>query len=331
MITLLKFLLIRNPPSVKHKKSHQTITGFTMIELLVGAILTFLIISPLMGFVISILNDDRVEQVKTTTDQEMKAALDYITEDVSQAIHIYDDTGLGKIKNQLPIVTNGTPILVFWKRQHIPDAIHVAGQEPKTCDPENPRDCDDTFVLSLVAYYLIEGNNDPTWCTPASTGNAPCPSRIARFRIQDGVPKSNQQICTQQDTNQCADRHQRSQGYATPNLKKLDEWQKSGNYSNPFPLEVLVNYIDQSTANVPAAPNCQNILSSTTAEILTTNSNSFLACVDTEQNLAYISLRGNALRRFKTNANDIVYNADKTAYFPTYSTTVKGISRLGGD
>ncbi|MFZ1028311.1 MAG: hormogonium polysaccharide secretion pseudopilin HpsC [Limnoraphis robusta] len=329
MKSLLRFLVIKRNSNLQYSEPTKNDSGFTMIELLVGAILTFLIISPLMGFVVSILNDDRVEQVKTTTDQEMKTALDYITEDVSQAIHIYNQEVVTEIANQLPTVANGTPILVFWKRQLIQDALPVVStNQPVDCVDTNDRDCNDTFVLSLVAYYLIEGNNDPTWCTPASTGNAPCPSRIARFQIQDGVDWSGG-TCEPNST-ECKDSQKRDEGFEAPELDDLDNWTKSGEAYTNTP-EVLVNYIDQSTANVPAAPNCQTILSSTTAEILTTNSNSFLACVDTDQNLAYISLRGNALRRFKTNANDIVYNAEKKAYFPTYSTTVKGVSRLGGD
>ncbi|KKD40026.1 hormogonium polysaccharide secretion pseudopilin HpsC [Limnoraphis robusta] len=331
MKSLLRFLVIKRNSNLQYSEPTKNDSGFTMIELLVGAILTFLIISPLMGFVVSILNDDRVEQVKTTTDQEMKTALDYITEDVSQAIHIYNQTGVTAIANQLPTVANGTPILVFWKRQLIQDALPVVStNQPVDCVDNNYRDCNDTFVLSLVAYYLIEGNNDNTWCQPQGTAAAQCPSRIARFQIQDGVDWSGG-TCEPNST-ECQQSQRRDAGFEAPDdLKKApNTWTKTAEAYTKTP-EVLVNYIDQSTANVPAAPNCQNILSSTTAEILTTNSNSFLACVDTEQNLAYISLRGNALRRFKTNANDIVYNADKTAYFPTYSTTVKGISRLGGD
>ncbi|MHC5732902.1 MAG: hormogonium polysaccharide secretion pseudopilin HpsC, partial [Nostoc sp.] len=62
------------------------------------------------------------------------------------------------------------PILVFWKRTFLPSAITLS-----TSTTTNKTD--DTFVYSLVAYYLIK-DSSTTWSKAA---------RIARFEISDGV------------------------------------------------------------------------------------------------------------------------------------------------
>ena len=120
-----------------------------MIELMVGAILAFLIITPMLGFVISILEDDNREGLKAITDQEVNTAADYIAEDLGQARYIYDNDGLTLIEDQLPTVDDGTPILVSWKRKLVKDAIPIAAQQvtiPSDCDENNLFDCSDTYL-----------------------------------------------------------------------------------------------------------------------------------------------------------------------------------------
>ena len=88
-------------------------SGFTLIELLIGMVLAILIITPLLGFMIDILDTDRKEQAKATSEQEIQAALDFIERDLQQAVYIYDRDGLTRntdtttptnsgIKNQIP-------------------------------------------------------------------------------------------------------------------------------------------------------------------------------------------------------------------------------------
>ena len=88
MKTLLH-LLLKIRLENKSPKLAQNISGFTMIELLVGTIIAFLLITPLLSFVVNILNTDVKEAIKTTTEQELQAAVDYIEQDLSQAIYIY--------------------------------------------------------------------------------------------------------------------------------------------------------------------------------------------------------------------------------------------------
>ena len=123
---LLRFLLL-NPRSPDRKRKT---AGFTLIELLVGMIIAVLVITPVLGFMLNILQTDRREQAKTNTEQEIQAAADFIARDLQQSVFIYDAQGLygtsggNSIKTQLATLPNpGRPVLVFWKRKIIPDAL----------------------------------------------------------------------------------------------------------------------------------------------------------------------------------------------------------------
>src|SRR4028119_2247782 len=129
MKTLLR-LLLKTHQQRNRSGPAQTDKGMTLVELLVGAIMAFLIITPMIGFVVDMLNTDRREQVKSNTEQDVQAALDFIAQDLSQAIYIYDNnpaptssanttaTGIPALVagNFIPPPDqNQTPILVFWK------------------------------------------------------------------------------------------------------------------------------------------------------------------------------------------------------------------------
>ena len=164
---------------------NQSSLGMSMIELLVGTVIAFIIITPLMAFVVNTLNDDQREEAKAVTDKEIQSALEFITEDLSEALYIYDKDGIEDIAtNQLIPAASDTqiPILVFWKRQVVRNEIPIGNPLPD-CET-NPEKCDDTFILSLVAYYL-RTDPDPIWC-PNNTDDEKCPARITRFQLKGG-------------------------------------------------------------------------------------------------------------------------------------------------
>ncbi|HIK09364.1 MAG TPA: prepilin-type N-terminal cleavage/methylation domain-containing protein [Oscillatoriaceae cyanobacterium M33_DOE_052] len=197
-----------SPPARKPK-------GFTLIELLVGIMISSVIIMPLLGLVDSLLRQDRQEQVKTRSEQEITAALDYIARDMQESVYIYDQAGVKTLwdNNRLPKIDNnvnaGTPVLVFWKRRFLsrdseidhdknsatpkkqvgclekfPDAITDVNNEPPgsiDCGSYKGKN-QDYSVFSLVVYYLINNNSDN------STGTwAPNAMRIARWEVSGGV------------------------------------------------------------------------------------------------------------------------------------------------
>ena len=344
-------LLLKSQHQRKRSGLAQTEKGMTLIELLIGTVMAFLIITPMLGFVVDMLNTDRREQIKTNTEQDIQAATDFIAQDLSQAIYIYDnDTiynaapdGTVGIRAQLPNPVNGTPILVFWKREQIRNAVSVNTTTrvlPNACNANN---CNDTYVRSLVAYYQIN-NPDPIWCQPLVN----CPTRIARYEIKEGVrnPDSADPNQPYYDDTQANSGQQVSEGFnpnfnfRTPRLNVT-----LGNNAFP-PSQVLVNYIDHSplpAAQVPTGLQCQTLLGVTPPTgpgapafdpndllIKDTSANSahsFYACVDTQKNLARVTIRGNSLRRLQP--KDADYNANKSAFFPTATVQVQGLGARG--
>ena len=311
--------------------------GFTLVELLIGLVMAFLVLTPLFGLMISIMNTDEKEQAKTTSEQELQTAIDFITRDLQQAVYIYDFQGVTNnyntiaansgIKDSLPTVAGGVPILVFWKQEVVSNVIPTTGPN------------DDASVYSLVAYYLI---NSPStiWSNTA---------RIARWQIKDGVrspsdtsgvtcnPSYNTSIRFV-DADNCP-----SPGFQPFNLdistgdliQKMNQWQRSGPFTND--PQVLVDFIDQTPINPTNVPNitpsCANANQSsvTITPISSATMTSFYACVSnyadpTNQgqviSTAQIFIRGNALARIQTSDIDYKDNSQQT-YFPTVSAIIQ--------
>jgi type II secretory pathway pseudopilin PulG len=244
--TLLKFLL-NTQLKLNRAKSAQTVSGFTMIELLIGTIIAFLIIGPLLGFVVTILNDDTREQTKSAGEFELQAAIDYMSEDISQAYYIYTLKQLEQIAVNPP--NGGEPLLIFWKLKRLPDAVPPADKidqiNPSNCTPDT---CDDANVRALVAYYLVQDNN-PIWCQPESNADN-CPQRIVRYEFNDGLKKPGGLYYEvgEADDSQLKD-DQYNENFDQGLLFKDDEDSRDaatqnliiGNLTNG---EVLINYVD---------------------------------------------------------------------------------------
>lgn len=352
MKSLLR-LLLKTYFKPNRSKVDRTVSGFTLIELLVAMIMTFLILTPLLGFVVDVLNTDRKEQVKSNTEQEIQAALDFIAEDLGQAIYIYDKDGLkigdDGIVDSLPNANAGTPILVFWKRQ-LMRRVLPPNSTSSDCNPvgSDPT-CNDSFVYSLVAYYLKQDTN-PLWCQP---GGGNCPARITRYQYLDGVINTNAPnpvYFTDPDP-----RAAKPNGFLPFNLSisgnnlqaKMNQWplQEDGGTIATFdpPTEqVLVNYIDTSgvTATYPTSDECQKALGNPTTtlpngttqvvseaqlRIADPTKIGFYACVDSSKTVARVTIRGSALRKMQSNAT---YSSSNSAFFPTASVQVQGLGVL---
>ena len=372
MKTLLRLLL-----KSQHQRSRsghpQTEKGVTLIELLIGTVMAFLIITPMLSFVVDMLNTDRREQIKTNTEQDIQAAVDFIAQDLSQAIYIYDNRALSgplgpneqRVAPQLPQNPNGTPILVFWKRQQLRNSLPInptVAAKPKTC-AQNANQCNDTYVSSLVAYYQVrEPDRNSIWCQPSGDN---CPTRIVRYEIRDGIDRLTDLSIpgglTTYGTDNTTEAQQTDPAFNTTTdnvpATSFNLNNPTVNVTNPTGLtdkrsgalnpQVLVNYIDHSTQNVPVptGENCETLLGFVPPAVTPTgtpafaadhllirdrspqSANSFYACVDTSRNLAQITIRGNSLRRLQP--NDANYNANKSAFFPTATVQVQGLGARG--
>lgn len=187
--------------------------GFTLIELLVAMLVATIIISTLLTFTISVMETDRREQAKVESQGEVQAALNYISDDLQEAVYIYNSDGITQLTTataadpvavppvvaapaQLPVFTDSTPVLVFWKRIYYAPKDDANTSPTKkvgcleygtsttngtTCSATNPQGSG-SYVYSLVAYYLIYDSNS-TWSNAA---------RIGRWEIKDGIQASCQ-------------------------------------------------------------------------------------------------------------------------------------------
>jgi len=335
MIDTIRLLMSRQ---LKCSKLTQKTGGFTLFELLIAMVLAFLVVTPLLTFMVNITDNDRTEQAKATSEQEIQSAIDYISHDLQEAVYIYDAAGINLINNQLPIATGGVPVLVFWKRNFYRSAVKVItpSNPSPTCPSATPNSCNDAFVYSLVAYYLIKDNNS-TWSNTA---------RIGRFEIHDGVKDPNDAT----GTSYLPDPYSQDKGFKLFDLtlsgtlqNKMNAWTKDPSVSYTASILPLVDYIDQtpSTATLPPPPpvNCTSTTSpdsqlvSAPSSPTTTPPNgiySFYACVDSSRTLAQVYIRGNALARIKTLPTVPIYDPSKASYFPTAIIQIKGRGLLGG-
>jgi len=342
MKSLLR-LLLKTQHQQNHSAPAQTEKGMTLVELLVGSIMAFLIITPMLAFVVDMLNTDRREQVKSNTEQDIQAAVDFISQDLSQAIYIYDNAGITAIRatNQLPPTPNdttGTPILVFWKRQQIKNSVPINSSiKPEDCEKNaNAGKCNDTYVLSLVAYYQIKDTTlNSIWCQPSG---GTCPTRIARYEIRDGVRNPYATDPTNPyylDTETIASQQKDPAFNQEFDFNKPTDKVTTGTVFKDS--EVLVNYIDHTTPmQTLSLTECKTALGNPTDPKDTTKfldesrlkvpdsgTNSFYACVDTGKNIARVTIRGNSLRRLQD--SNVRSSTDNSAFFPTATVQVKGL------
>ncbi|MDY7052965.1 hormogonium polysaccharide secretion pseudopilin HpsC [Limnospira fusiformis] len=305
MLSLVRFWLIcvLKPRS---KTTQRNDLGFTMIELLVSAVVASMIITPILFFVVDVLQTDTREEIRARSEQELQTAADFIRRDLSQAIYIYDGEGVGKIRSQLPHPEDDV-VLVFWRQEFIPNAV-------PPCDDRGDR-CNDAQVYSLVAYYLQTGASD-TW-----SGQA----RISRLQIQD-CPREGRD---------CVDGTEPDKGFQLPSFQDegtlqeiMNGWRASGTITEP--REVLIDYIYPDVVAGLAADHCRTALNLTEStdpdedDLLSGEKGSgFFVCVDSARTTALVNLRMNAAIRIDPNAE--TFNRNQEPLFPATSFLVKGL------
>ncbi|WP_072619403.1 hormogonium polysaccharide secretion pseudopilin HpsC [Spirulina major] len=381
MARLLKFLLIAR---LKQRKT----AGFTLIELLVAMIIAVLIMIPLMSLAVNLIDTDRREQAKSTSEQELQAAADFIARDLERAIYVYDAIALttnnnataanSGIRDQIPPVKPAPgctdanlcqPVLAFWTRRPVHEA--VPSLDPQTrrsrnvncstaSDAVREAYCDDTFVYSLVVYYLILNNGeDKVWSNTA---------RIGRFELSDGVKNVDNVYLEDVDPNSVKDGNKRDPGFVPFDLGldesirlSMNQW-RSGNKDNnnqinaeafdaSSTVQVLVDYIDQTTiADNNALPRTACPAPVTNPQIpqegwiqspyygsqnpapnpaptsppTDFQTYSFYSCINAEEGIVKLFLRGNAYARIqnRNNPGEWVDTITRRSFFPSTSVEV---------
>lgn len=319
MLSLVRFWLI-GVLKGKSKTTQGNDLGFTMVELLISAVVASMIITPILFFVVDVLRTDTQEEIKARSEQELQAAADFIRRDLSQAIYIYDGAGVDAIRDQLPDSEN--VVLVFWKQELIPQVVPPGRHRPVAANYCDENRCDDAQVLSLVAYYLQTDASD-TW-----SGQA----RISRLQIKDGVPDPVEPgiVCTETPCYvKLGDRELKpDSGFARPPGRiRMNQWEASGSITQR--REVLIDYIYPNEVAGLAEDHCKTAFGLTAtddppeADLLSGDKGSgFFVCVDSGRTAALVNLRMNAAFRIDPNAT--TFDPNRRSLFPETSFLVKG-------
>ena len=369
MLNIFKFLVRSRQ---QRSETELKTSGFTLIELLVAVIIAGIVVSSLLGFLVNIMTSERRERAKSTSEQEVQAALEYMVQDLQEAVYVYDAHGLNgdpnvttqtPIRNQIPPAkpvtgcnsdTTCEPVLVFWKRTFLNRNDNVGGVTVGNVTGQN-----DTFVYSLVAYYLVKNPANSIW------SNA---SRIARFEVRDGIPT----------TTNTGFQINPDPGFVPFDLASADnipaamnKW-KSGTapprytsagqaYPNTS-LQTLVDYIDDTRHNNAAIASLHSIRTDPTQGILdcrapnkgalggdltnatqpgaqripanfttatTAQTSSFYACVNSTTSSVLLYLRGNALARFIQDPTKRTVNQNNLVYLPSSQVRIFGRGFFG--
>lgn len=254
-------------------RSRQRIAGFTLLELLVSIIIGSLITVLLLGLVIDLAEANQRDASRSQVQQDMQAAIDYMTQDLREAVFVYNgqcvseggatlgETTCPGIVNHIPeeLTQNGhTPVLAFWRTDPLPAGIaqfcadNVAGLASGDADnPVNQANlggvCLAGRTYSLIV-YVLDTSNDASWAGQA---------QIRRFKLtrfqDDATDGSNTGLVP---------------GYVDPirdpaltfQVWPLDKSGDSEQATRPnltnSPAPVLVDFVSQEGA-FTAAPSCQ--------------------------------------------------------------------------
>jgi len=162
--------------------------GFTLLELLISIAIGSVITATLLFGVVELLKTNQRESARTETQREMQLALDFISNDLQEAVFVYDGSclnGSGTVPPTgagCPGVTNfipasiasapNIPVLAFWRLDPLPDWLkqrctaNAASFNPGAgAIPDAIRGvpCLSNRMYTLVVYYVNTDNPQNTW------------------------------------------------------------------------------------------------------------------------------------------------------------------------
>lgn len=104
---------------IKYKRKRKSY-GFTLLELLISMIIASIVTSGLLYLVNELVSIDRREEKLANVQRDMQRAIDYIADDLQEAVYVYSDptviiTGADRLASTDPNFPDGVPVLAFWK------------------------------------------------------------------------------------------------------------------------------------------------------------------------------------------------------------------------
>ena len=275
----------------------KTTAGFTLTELLATILIGGIVISTLLAVIVEFLQTDQQEAARTQIQQEMKAALEYIEEDLRESVYIYPTI------NNLPnFGTNVTPVLAFWKAEPVEydtnnnNVLDINELNCNSFSNANKKAECQALIVRRRAYslviYLQSTESNPRW-----EGK----SRLLRYELPR-YRRNN--FTTQLET---------STGFVDPvQDDSFPSWLTNNGSAIPTGSpDVLVDFVDDPTSNTASnLPTCPTDYTRTPSNAATNNS--FFACVRDSGNSLGVNqdvilyLRGNAEGRGGLSSNEIL-------------------------
>jgi prepilin-type N-terminal cleavage/methylation domain-containing protein len=196
--------------------------GFTLIELLVSLVVASIFLLATAMIVIETMRLDREETGRTQVQAELTQAMEFIQQDLAEALYIYNDTEQNpqqsdRLGDGIPDViqrlyapgwirrpNDAIPVVAFWKLEPIPQGCYAGNPNlqdirrgnailPDQPPREFPRDQNDRNadwdtlvsrrgIYTLVVYYLRRNYNN----AGNPTGRTPWEgnARIDRFELR---------------------------------------------------------------------------------------------------------------------------------------------------
>jgi prepilin-type N-terminal cleavage/methylation domain-containing protein len=174
--------------------------GFTLTELLVAMIIGGIVSLGLLTLVLQLAEANQTDNSRTETQRDMQQAMDYIAQDLREAVFVYDgaclegttagaaltattfNTACPGLINHLPNAGNNrmdagggvTPVLAFWRLDPLPENVltattngcrTLAGNRPTAPNQDvfaAAPHCEAGKTYTLVVYGINESNTG-TW------------------------------------------------------------------------------------------------------------------------------------------------------------------------
>ncbi|WP_088890936.1 prepilin-type N-terminal cleavage/methylation domain-containing protein [Leptolyngbya ohadii] len=184
LLSRLKRLLAAQA-NVRHSKfnraqstSKQSTWGFTLIEVLVVAAIAGGLVTGLMFIVVQLMQADQRESARTETQREMQLAMDYVSDELREAVFVYTGDYLPTLAQYLPdTLTAGdsVPVVAFWRQQAFPETVRTACA---SASPPAGVGCMSGQSYSLVVYSLTRNPSPRPAGSPWRGG-----ARITRYAL----------------------------------------------------------------------------------------------------------------------------------------------------
>lgn len=321
LITLLQNL-------IRSKRQKHLSSGFTLLELLIATVMSSIVISSLLYFMIDIIRTNAAETARKNTLQDMRQALEFIRDDLKEAVYVYtgdqlDDRNIGADDGILDIINTSDddlePIIVFWKLEDVPYSDN--DDLPDDCSDETidetEQNCEELRIsqrtYTLVAYLQ---DNDPTDTWQGE-------SVIYRYQLRKYFDTEDKPFDTLEQKSEYIDPIKQSSfadwPYDSSGVLVISGYELTvnrGNVTEGGKSDALVDFVDVpdnsdvADANVACPPN----FARSTPQPRST-SNSFYACVESVTNNAgetvlannatvIVNLRGNPDGRVSFDLSD---------------------------